>query len=223
MPEAASPSAADRDRFPSGIPYIVGNEGAERFSYYGMRAILYVYLASLFVRFVNEGDVPPEEMAAAKARSTEIAHLFMAGVYAFPLIGAILADRLLGKFNVIFWVSLIYCAGHGVLAVAGRLGEMGSYGGAEVCMYIGLGLITTGTPVTARITATVSGGPPIDPLGTRLTNGVPADISIPAIQSPTVVAGGLGYRIDVPSGASRLREAQPRQSSKKVRAADSRR
>ena len=71
--------------------------------------------------------------------------------------------------------------------------------------YIGLGLITTGTPVRARITAKVSGGPPVEPFGARLTNGVPAAISIPSIQSPTVVAGGLGYRIDVPDGASRLR------------------
>jgi len=72
--------------------------------------------------------------------------------------------------------------------------------------YIGLGLITTGTPVQARITAKVSGGPPVEPFGARLTNGVTAAISIPSIQSPTVVAeGGLGYRIDVPDGASRLR------------------
>lgn len=71
--------------------------------------------------------------------------------------------------------------------------------------YIGLGLITTGMPVKARITATVSGGPPVAGLGTRLTSGIAAAISIPSIQSPTVVAGGLGYRIDVPDGASRLR------------------
>ena len=71
--------------------------------------------------------------------------------------------------------------------------------------YIGLGLITTGTPVQARITAKVSGGPPVEPFGARLTNGVPAAISIPSIQSPTVVAGGLGYRIDVPDGANGLR------------------
>jgi len=58
--------------------------------------------------------------------------------------------------------------------------------------YIGLGLITTGTPVQARITAKVSGGPPVEPFGARLTNGVPAAISIPSIQSPTVVAGAGG-------------------------------
>ena len=145
MASQTAPGVARSDDFPAGIPYIVGNEGAERFSYYGMRAILYVYLAGLFVRFAHDGDVPVEELAAAKAKSTEVVHLFMAGVYAFPLIGAILSDRLLGKYNVIFWVSLIYCAGHAVLAVAGRLGEMGDFGPAEFGMFLGLGLIAVGS------------------------------------------------------------------------------
>ncbi len=133
------------DRFPPGIPFIVGNEGAERFSYYGMRAILYVYLASLYVQFVAEDQLTAAQTDAARAQATAVAHLFMAGVYAFPMIGAILADRLLGKYPVIFWVSLIYCAGHAVLAVAGRLGEWGNFKGAEYGMYAGLALIAIGS------------------------------------------------------------------------------
>ena len=143
-PDAESPPARD-DRYPSGIPFIVGNEGAERFSYYGMRAVLYMYLVALFVHFREEGIVPEAEMAAARAQSTAVTHLFFAGVYLFPLIGAVLSDRLLGKYNVIFFVSLIYCAGHGVLALAGRLGSMGQYGGAELGMYVGLTLIAIGS------------------------------------------------------------------------------
>jgi dipeptide/tripeptide permease len=130
---------------PPGIPYIVGNEGAERFSYYGMRAILKVYMIALFVRFVDEAAVPAEFMAEARARSTEIVHLFFAGVYAFPLLGAIIADRLLGKYRTILWVSLIYCAGHAVLALAGRFGAMSNFDAAEMSMYLGLGLIAVGS------------------------------------------------------------------------------
>ena len=133
------------DRFPPGIPFIVGNEGAERFSFYGMKAILYIYMTALFLRFAKEGMVPEGDAAAAESHATEVVHLFIAGVYLFPLIGAVLSDRLLGKYNVIFFVSLIYCLGHGVLAVAGRLGEMGNYGGAEIGMYIGLSLIALGS------------------------------------------------------------------------------
>jgi POT family proton-dependent oligopeptide transporter len=132
------------DRFPPGIPFIVGNEGAERFSYYGMRAILFVYLAQLYVQFLPEAQLAEGVADAARAQSTAVTHLFMAGVYAFPMIGAILADRLLGKYPVIFWVSIIYVAGHAVLAVAGRLGAMGEFTYAEWGMYAGLALIAIG-------------------------------------------------------------------------------
>lgn len=95
--------------WPSGVKYIVGNEGCERFSYYGMNAILYVYCVSLYVSASMTDD-----MAANMATST--VHLFKTGVYAFPMIGAIIADRLLGKYNTILWLSWIYCLGHVVLS-----------------------------------------------------------------------------------------------------------
>src|SRR5688572_19557759 len=108
------------DRFPSGIPFIVGNEAAERFSYYGLRAILWVYLGSLYLGFQPKESMPPDQVVAAERRATEIQHLFMACAYAFPMIGAILADRLLGKYRVILWISLLYCVGHGLLAMVGK-------------------------------------------------------------------------------------------------------
>ncbi|HEU5077688.1 MAG TPA: hypothetical protein VFT72_00650 [Opitutaceae bacterium] len=129
------------DRFPPGIPYIVGNEAAERFSFYGMRQILYVYLAGLFSGFVPEAQIPAE----AKVHATQVIHLFIAGVYLFPLIGAILADRLLGKYRVIFWVSLVYVAGHAVLAVAARSASMGNLDFAKMAVYGGLLLISLGS------------------------------------------------------------------------------
>lgn len=132
MTGAASTTA--KPVWPKGIPYIVGNEAAERFSFYGMRSILFVYISTLLVQFRDLPAANPERLAA-EAHATEIGHLFNAGVYAFPLIGAALADRLLGKFPVIFWVSLLYCVGHGVLAVAGD-----TMGG----MYAGLALIAMG-------------------------------------------------------------------------------
>ncbi len=143
LPPAAATPPRD-DRFPAGVPFIVGNEGAERFSFYGMRQLLYVYLTSLFVGFAAESLVAPAQLAEAKVHATQITHLFMAGVYLFPMIGAILADRLLGKYQVIFWVSLLYCAGHAALALAGRAGVMGQLGWAEGAMFTGLILISLG-------------------------------------------------------------------------------
>src|SRR5208283_616724 len=96
--------------WPPGVPYIVGNEACERFSFYGMRAILYTHLASLYVL---AGLVAEK----AKDEATSTTHLFNTGVYALPMIGAILADRFAGKYRTIFYLSLVYCAGHGVLAL----------------------------------------------------------------------------------------------------------
>ena len=88
-PPAAAPVERD-DRFPPGIPFIVGNEGAERFSFYGMRQILYIYLTSLFIGFATESAAAPDQLAEAKVHATQVVHLFNAGVYLFPMIGAIL-------------------------------------------------------------------------------------------------------------------------------------
>jgi POT family proton-dependent oligopeptide transporter len=141
----ATPPAERDDRFPPGIPYIVGNEGAERFSFYGMRQILYIYLTSLFIGFAAESAVAPEQLTTAKVHATQVVHLFNAGVYLFPMIGAILADRLLGKYRVIFWVSLIYCAGNGAMALAGHMGSMGNLNFATVAAFGGLVLIALGS------------------------------------------------------------------------------
>lgn len=97
--------------WPRGVPYIIGNEACERFSYYGMRAILYVHLGALYVLV---GQV--QEQANRTATSTT--HLFYAAVYAFPMVGAILADRYWGKYKTILYLSLMYCVGHGLLAAA---------------------------------------------------------------------------------------------------------
>ncbi len=131
-----APLVEKSNRYPPGIPYIVGNEAAERFSFYGMRAILQVYGVALLTGFVPEASIAAEKLRDANADSAAIYHTFVAGVYAFPLLGAILADRLLGKFPVILWVSLIYCLGHGALALFGR---------HEWGFYTGLALIALGS------------------------------------------------------------------------------
>ncbi|MDA0919035.1 MAG: MFS transporter [Planctomycetota bacterium] len=115
--------------WPKGVKYIIGNEGCERFSFYGMKSILQVHLTTLFVAAGMYKEIGSEN-------AQEMVHLFVAGVYAFPMIGAIIADRLLGKYHTIIWLSLVYCLGHFVLAI----GE-NSIGG----MWLGLGLIAIGS------------------------------------------------------------------------------
>jgi POT family proton-dependent oligopeptide transporter len=114
--------------WPPGIYYIVGNEACERFSFYGMRAILQVHLTALFVAQAFAEDM-------ARTYATQTLHLFKAGVYALPMIGALIADRWGGKYKTILYLSLLYCVGHGVLSIY----EHQIWG-----MYIGLALIAIG-------------------------------------------------------------------------------
>jgi POT family proton-dependent oligopeptide transporter len=116
--------------WPPGVRYIIGNEACERFSFYGMRAILATHLASLYVLHHGLGEKEAEKAATAAT------HLFFAGVYALPMIGAILAERLLGKYRTIFYLSLVYCVGNAALAAGSGYLEG---------MFIGLALIAVGS------------------------------------------------------------------------------
>ncbi len=102
---------ARSNAMPSGIPYIITNEAAERFSYYGMRTILVVYMTEYLRNAEGSLDV------MSKSDALGYYHLFSFGVYLFPILGALLSDVVLGKYRTILSVSLIYCAGHGALAL----------------------------------------------------------------------------------------------------------
>lgn len=93
----------DSTKLPPGIPYIIGNEAAERFSYYGMKTILVVFMTQ-YLQFNDE---------SAKAYN----HYFVAAAYFFPVIGAMISDWLFGKYRTILALSIVYCLGHLVLAL----------------------------------------------------------------------------------------------------------
>lgn len=113
-------SAKVDSKYPPQIKYIVGNEAAERFSYYGMRAILVVFMVQYLGMMQHE----------AKG----IYHLFISANYFLPLVGGYLSDRYLGKYRTIMYLSMVYCLGHLVLALFES--KMG--------MYAGLSLIALG-------------------------------------------------------------------------------
>lgn len=96
---------------PPGIPYIVGNEAAERFSYYGMRAVLVVFMT----QYLMGTDGQPAPMGEDEAKGWF--HLFVSATYFTPLLGALLADGWLGKYRTIIALSLVYCLGHLALAL----------------------------------------------------------------------------------------------------------
>lgn len=115
-------------RLPAGIPFIIANEAAERFSFYGMRAVLVVFMT----QYLLGADGMPDGMGEAEAKGWF--HLFVSAVYFTPLLGALLSDGILGKYRSIILLSLVYCLGHLALAIDHT--RMG--------LAIGLGLIAVG-------------------------------------------------------------------------------
>jgi len=115
---ATSPSA---ERMPPGIPFIVANEFAERFCYYGVNSILSIYM-------VHHLHFP-------EAQATIWQSLFKFGAYFFPVFGAILSDVFWGKFRTIMTLAMFYCAGCAVIAL----------GHGPLALGLGLFLMAFGT------------------------------------------------------------------------------
>lgn len=113
--------AVAKEKFPPQIKYIIGNEGCERFSFYGMRNILTIFMV--------------QYLAMQEMDATSVFHIFVATCYLTPLAGAYLADRYFGKYQVIFWLSIFYVIGHAVIAVFET----------KAGLYWGLGLIAIGS------------------------------------------------------------------------------
>ena len=116
------------DKMPRGVPYIVGNEAAERFSYYGMNSILVIFMT----KYMMDTHGQPDHLSEVKAE--EWYHMFVSAVYFLPLLGAFLADAVLGKYRVIFWLSIVYCFGHFALAL----------NDTRIGLLLGCGLIALG-------------------------------------------------------------------------------
>ena len=112
---------------PAQTKYIVGNEACERFSFYGMRSILVAYMTGMLLMSKNE--------------ATEVVHLFIACTYLMPLLGAWLADRFLGRYRTIFSISLLYCLGNAVLAMADFAGDVET---RKWVLFAGLAIIAVG-------------------------------------------------------------------------------
>lgn len=98
---------------PPGVPYIIGNEAAERFSYYGMNSILTIFMTKYLLDKMGHLSV----MQPANAEAWY--HTFVSALYFLPIFGAILADAVFGKFKVVLWLSIVYCGGHAILALMG--------------------------------------------------------------------------------------------------------
>jgi len=116
------------NRWPPQVKYIVGNEACERFSYYGMKGILAVYITLVLLKTQDD--------------ATNIIALFSAANYFMPLIGAWVSDRYWGRYHTILWISLSYCVGHAILATSDLIPTVE---GKSYALYAGLALIAFGS------------------------------------------------------------------------------
>src|ERR1700720_793835 len=121
---------------PPGVPYIIGNEAAERFSYYGMKSVLTVFMAHYILN--QSGVLAPMN----ENESYMYTHIFVFGVYFLPILGAILADGFLGKYWTILSLSIVYCLGN--LTLACMATSWGVAIGQRTMLAIGLFLICLG-------------------------------------------------------------------------------
>ncbi|XP_049904717.1 solute carrier family 15 member 1 [Epinephelus moara] len=125
--------------YPLSIFFIVVNEFCERFSYYGMRAVLVLYF-KYFLRWDDD-------------LATSIYHVFVALCYLTPILGAIVADSWLGKYKTIIYLSIVYAIGQIAMSVsaihdvtdADRDGKPDDMTYHVVLSMVGLFLIALGT------------------------------------------------------------------------------
>jgi POT family proton-dependent oligopeptide transporter len=98
-------------KMPAGMPYILSNEAGERFSFYGARCILVIFMTK-YLMGANGVFAP---MGAEESKT--YFHFFVSAVYFTPLLGALLCDIWLGKYRTILLFSIVYCLGFLALAL----------------------------------------------------------------------------------------------------------
>lgn len=111
---------------PRGLFTLFFTEFWERFSYYGMRAILLYYL---YTETVNGG------LGFDKGTAVAIMSIYGSLVYMSTIIGGWLADRVFGTANTVFYGGIFIMFGHIALA----------YPGSAIAFYISMVLIIIGT------------------------------------------------------------------------------
>ncbi|XP_053296541.1 solute carrier family 15 member 2 [Pleuronectes platessa] len=116
--------------YPTSICFIVVNEFCERFSFYGMKAVLTLYFLTYF-----HWD---------KDLSTAVYHAFSGLCYFTPILGALIADSWLGKFKTIIYLSIVYVIGH-VIKSVGAIPTVGNSDVHIALSIVGLILIAFGT------------------------------------------------------------------------------
>src|SRR5262252_6244958 len=139
MPAVAEPRPYDRAFFghPRGLSVLFFTEMWERFSYYGMRALLILFMTAP----VAAGGLGFETTVAGAVYG-----LYTSMVYMTSLPGGWIADRLIGQRRAVLYGGIIIACGHFSMAVQ-----------SLTSFYIGLALIVVGTGLLKGNAAVIVG------------------------------------------------------------------
>jgi POT family proton-dependent oligopeptide transporter len=125
---------------PAGLYILFLTELWERFSYYGMRALLVLFLVA------SSTDVNPG-FGWTKVEALSLYGIYTALVYISSIPGGILADKLLGQKKAVMLGGWLLVLGHGILAVQ-----------AEWAFYTGIAFIIAGVGCLKPNISTMVGG-----------------------------------------------------------------
>ncbi len=162
---------------PRGLSTLFFTELWERFSYYGMRALLLLYMT----------DVATGGLDLGTERSSAIYGLYTFGVYALALPGGWVADRILGQKKAVLWGGVIIALGHYALAVP-----------SLATFFLGLFLVVVGTGLLKPNVSAVVGDLYVKDTAARRDAGFSifySGINIGALAGP-LVCSWLGENID---------------------------
>ena len=179
---------------PRGLTVLFTTEMWERFSYYGMRALLVLYM----VNYLFVGEHPKEVFGLATLRSvlesvsgplgvqpfaSQIYGLYSGFVYLTPIVGGLIADRWLGRRNTVALGAALMVAGHFLMAI-------------ESCFLLALVLLILGNGAFKPNIVTQVGGlyAPTDQRRDRAYSIFYVGINIGAFLSP-LVCGTLGENV----------------------------
>ena len=199
----ASPSALDSVRthrtilgHPAGLFVLFFTETWERFSYYGMRALLVLYMVDYLIKSVRAGQLnvlgfgPLESGLQAvfgpmniQPLASQIYGLYTAFVYLTPIFGGLLADRLLGQRKTVVLGGILMAIGQFLLI-------------SEAMFLLGLIFLILGNGCFKPNLASQVGSlyPPGDPRLDRAYSIYYMGVNLGAFFAP-LVCGTLGQRI----------------------------
>ena len=138
-PRATAPSSEDRAFFghPRGLAVLFFTEMWERFSYYGMRALLILFMTA---------SVSAGGLGYDVGKAGIIYAMYTSLVYMLSLPGGWVADRFIGQRRAVLWGGIVIALGHVCLALP-----------SEATFFAGLGLIVIGTGLLKPNVSTIVG------------------------------------------------------------------